>query len=389
MNATEREESIERFVACLKIPTVSGDGPDNGSYNAMAEWLLSELSAAGASVECQTLPESVVNKPIVVAKIAGTDASLAGTALLFNCHYDVVPVVAADWTVPAFEGVRKEGKVFGRGAQDMKCVVAQYLTAIRKLCTLNFSPKRTIVFSFVPDEEIGGAQGMCIFLESAYFRSLGHISLAIDEGLASEDDSFALFYGERLPWWIKYTSRGNTGHASRFIEGCAVESIVKVCNKALAFREAQRDLLHGEGKHAGCSHAVAAKKKMLGDVTSLNITMLRAGMSAGGKDVLNVVPAVAEMACDIRISPLQPPSEVESMLHSWASEVNGQQEQCITCFEFVNEPLHEHAVTSTDPEENRWYKLFEDTLSKEFPGTTLIPSVFPAATDSRFLRAMG
>ncbi len=48
--------------------------------------------------------------------------------------------------------------------------------------------------------------------------------------------------------------------------------------KAQAFRQEQKDILHGKGSHAGCSHAVAGKKKTtIGDVTSLNITMLKAG----------------------------------------------------------------------------------------------------------------
>ena len=67
------------------------------------------------------------------------------------------------------------------------------------------------------------------------------------------------------------TAKGNTGHASRFIDGTAVEQLLNVSRKALEFREEQRTLLHGSTDHAGCSHSVA-KKKTLGDVTSLNIT---------------------------------------------------------------------------------------------------------------------
>jgi aminoacylase len=69
--------------------------------------------------------------------------------------------------------------------------------------------------TFVPDEEIGGLDGMNAFLNSLYFKSL-RIGLALDEGLASEDDDYSVFYGERLPWWVSFVARGNTGHGSRY-----------------------------------------------------------------------------------------------------------------------------------------------------------------------------
>ena len=49
--------------------------------------------------------------------------------------------------------------------------------------------------------------------------------------------------------------------------------------------------------------------------------------------------------------------------------------------------LQEHALTSTDVEVNPWYKVFGTAL--ESMGCTFVPEVFPAATDSRFLRALG
>jgi hypothetical protein len=62
-------------------------------------------------------------------------------------------------------------------------------------------------------------------------------------------------------------------------------------------------------------------KKVLGDVTSLNVTMLRAGVQAGGLDVMNVVPAKAEAGFDIRISPHMDPNEMKSKLDLWCEEV--------------------------------------------------------------------
>ena len=100
---------------------------------------------------------------------------------------------------------------------------------------------------------------MQVLIESQWFKGL-NIGLALDEGLASEDDYYSVFYGERLPWWIRVHAEGNTGHASRFIEGTAVNGMLSVVNKAMSFRETQRMKLHGEsckGGAGGCTHSLA------------------------------------------------------------------------------------------------------------------------------------
>jgi aminoacylase len=162
---------------------------------------------------------------------------------------------------------------------------------------------------------------MSVMLTSEWYQSID-VGIALDEGLASEDDHFSVFYGERLPWWIKMEAKGNTGHASRFVDDTAVPSIISVVNKALEFRETQRQKLHnGSACDHACSHSVA-RKTTLGDVTSLNVTVLKAGVNVGGNDILNVIPSTAEAGFDIRISPHQPPEEVEQLLTDWCEEVN-------------------------------------------------------------------
>ena len=373
---------MQSFSKAITFQTVSSLGVINGSYGTMAAWLMNELQEAGVQ-EVKILPDSVTGKPLVVGSIPGQNPALP--QLLLNAHYDVVPVVEADWTVPPFEGLRRGGKIYGRGAQDMKCVVVAYICAARKLLKSGFSPVRTIHFSFVPDEEIGGGEGMQVLLESEWFRQKD-IGLALDEGLASEDDYFSVFYGEKLPWWIKVQAKGKTGHASRFIEDTAVKSVIDVVNRALSFREAQRRKLHGSSSScgAGCSHSIAKK---LGDVTSLNVTLLRAGMRAGDRDVLNVVPATAEAGFDIRISPSQPPGEVSDMLNTWCSEVNSSNGSCQITWRYENTSLNVHHVTELT-EKNQWWEVFREAVSSEC-GVSCRTEVFPAATDSRFLRAMG
>lgn len=244
---------------------------------------------------------------------------------------------------------------------------------------------------------------MAVFLASKLYKSLPGIAIALDEGLASTNDIYSVFYGERLPWWVEVTAKGNTGHGSRFIQHTAVEQIVEIANKALAFREGQRAALHGsydEAKHSNCSHAVAAKKRRkangdkmsMGDVTSLNVTTLQAGVRAGDTFVYNCVPPVASCSLDIRISPHVPPGEIKDMLNMWCRECSASSEEGheVSWKHITNreeDEIDEHALTSTDVRVNPWYGVFGTAL--ELMGMKYTPEVFPAATDSRFLRLLG
>lgn len=195
-------------------------------------------------------------------------------------------------------------------------------------------------------------------------------------------------YGERLPWWIDVTATGPTGHGSRFIDNTAVEQLVELANKALAFRQGQRAQLLGlDEKHENCAHAVA--RKSLGDVTSLNITTLQAGVSVGDTFAYNCVPPLAKCSLDIRISPHVQPKEIGDLLDTWCRECSKNEHNKIE-WSFMNGQgsiTQGHATTSTDPIQNPWYAAFRDAMTGM--GMTIDPQVFPAATDSRFLRALG
>ena len=173
------EEKLELFCELLRFETISAFGAANGSYDACSSWLMRQLAGTGIPLlTCRVLEESVPGKPIVVAEWPGLDPTLP--CLLLNSHYDVVPVEEEQWALPAFAGVRRDGRVNGRGAQDMKSVCIQYIIALQMLNKQGFVPTRTIRLSFVPDEEIGGADGMGVLLGSQWF-SERPVGLALDE----------------------------------------------------------------------------------------------------------------------------------------------------------------------------------------------------------------
>uniref|UniRef100_K3X9N2 Peptidase M20 dimerisation domain-containing protein n=1 Tax=Globisporangium ultimum (strain ATCC 200006 / CBS 805.95 / DAOM BR144) TaxID=431595 RepID=K3X9N2_GLOUD len=370
----DRKDAVTRFLEFLRFRTISGEGP-HGSYQECANWLRDYMEEIGLTVKVFS---PIENKPVVLATWAGEDPSLPG--IILNSHYDVVPVMREHWQYDPFDAkVLEDGRIYGRGTQDMKSVCIQYAEAVYRLKSSGFTPKRNIYLLYVPDEEIGGAQGMEEFLLHEEFQAIQPIAFAFDEGLANPSNAFTVFYGERVPWWFYVTAEGPTGHGSRFIKNTATSKIIDICNKALAFREEQENKLSAD---PGCKHG-DMKKRKLGDVTTVNITALQSGVSTdGGKThALNVIPTTAIAGFDVRISPNLDMAEFKAMLDTWCAAEGVSWE-----FTSWTNPLHEHYTTKLD-DDNVWWVLFKKSCEKL--GVPLETEVFPAATDSRFLRKVG
>ncbi|KAH9259619.1 hypothetical protein BASA81_002041 [Batrachochytrium salamandrivorans] len=379
-------EAVELFKKVLRFRTVSGEGPTNGQYHACSQFLAGELVKIGFQVD---VIEFVPNKPVVIATLAGTKPHLP--SIVLNGHYDVVPAVSTKWNQPdPFDPMEDdEGRIFARGTQDMKCVVAQYLVALHRLVKRNRQQfRRTLHVTLVPDEEIGGMDGMNEMIKSGIVKSrMEPIGLALDEGLANPNNEFTVFYGERLPLWCFITVPGPTGHGSRFIENTAVENLLKISTKAMEFRQEQFNEFTGKG----CSHCQAKK---LGDVTTLNITYLQSGvpMREGQQEfedgeekvALNCIPTQAKLGLDIRVPPHVKKETIENMLTGWVSDFPGASWR----YAPWTDANGSHATTSIDPKLNPFWEVFHRTLETEF-NTKVCPEVFPAGTDSRFLRQHG
>jgi len=213
-------------------------------------------------------------------------------------------------------------------------------------------------------------------VKSEKFKSL-NIGFALDEGIANTGDEFTVFYGERAIWWIKVVANGPTGHGSRFVKDTATQKLLKCCNRFLDYRAEQEKKLEG---HSGCKDAVM-KKLELGDVVTLNLTALKAGVTNdGGKTfAINVVPTEAEACFDIRIPPDIDLKEFESKVKEWtvADDVT---------YEFISR-CDENPVTSLDRAKNVYWACFADTCERI--GTKIDTQIFPAATDGRYLRIAG
>ncbi|MEE6527070.1 hypothetical protein FKM82_028149, partial [Ascaphus truei] len=88
---------------------------------------------------------------ITVLSWRGTEPHLRSVVL--NSHTDVVPVFEESWTHPPFSAHKDQaGNIYGRGAQDMKCVTIQYLESLRRLKSEGHRFPRTIHLTLVPGE---------------------------------------------------------------------------------------------------------------------------------------------------------------------------------------------------------------------------------------------
>merc|ERR1719510_1089840 len=290
----DEHPSTTLFREYLRIKSVQPD-PD---YDSSIVFLERQAKRLGLDYH---VTEMVKGKPIFIMTWPGTEPDLP--SVLLNSHTDVVPVYEEHWKHDPFAAVKEpNGDIYARGTQDMKSVGIQHIEAIYKLKVeqkLRF--KRTIHLCFIADEEIGGHDGMAKYVLSEEFKDL-NIGFALDEGLASPDNTIPLFYGERNVFWIKFKCTGNPGHGSRFIENTAASKVQYLMNKLLNFRDEQKKIYDSD------------ESLTLGDVTTVNMTYLSGGVQ------MNVVPNEFVVGFDIRITPTTPLDKFEAMLNKWVEE---------------------------------------------------------------------
>ncbi|KAJ1916269.1 adenylate cyclase [Mycoemilia scoparia] len=359
MASDNEPESVKRFREYLRIKSVQPK-PD---YESCVVFLNKQAEELGLPIKVY---ECVKGKPIVIITWEGKQPELPTVVL--NSHMDVVPVFPEEWEYDPFSAERVpidngDYKIIARGSQDMKICGSCYLEAVRKLKAQGVKLERTIHIAFVPDEEIGSVDGLEKFVKTEDYAKL-NVGFFLDEGIANPGDDLRVFYGERATWWVEFTAIGNAGHGSQFIENTVGEKIVPFMNRMLDIRKEQQDLLNTP-KSDGT-------KRTLGDVTTINLTMLNAGVQA------NVVPKKASVVFDIRVTPHISLNEFRTKIESLAAEhgleVNFKQYNDQAC------------VTSTD-ETNPFWVPFENVLKSFNIG--IFKEVFPAGSDSRFIRSQG
>ena len=259
----------------------------------------------------------------------------------------------------------------------MKSVSIQTIEACARLKARGYVPTRTIHILLVPDEEVGGSRGIKLLLAHARITAL-NVGFVRDEGLASPTKDFAIFHGERKIWWVRLKSSGPAGHGSRFVENTAVMQLSKVISRIGEYHEEQRQEL---ARTCACG-------KQTGDFVTANVTMLRAGCSDPATPQYNVIPIDAEAGVDIRIPATVSLEDFRARLDGWcAVEGGGVTWEPLSSVCGEGAAMMLNPTTPVEGPDAGWFRVFSGALTRGGHAFSS-PSIFPAATDSRWVRLM-
>lgn len=203
-----RDDLVALTQRLIRFPTIN---PPGDAYEACARDIGDWLSARGAGVSLIRgvgEPDDTDLHPRmnVIGRFAGAQP---GPCVHFNGHIDVVEA-GLGWTVPPFEGVVRDGRVYGRGACDMKGGLAAAMIAIEAILAEGGLTRGAIELSGTVDEESGGFGGVGMLARNGYFNRDRVDHVIIPEPL--NPDRVCL--GHRGVWWAEIEMRGQIGHGA-------------------------------------------------------------------------------------------------------------------------------------------------------------------------------
>lgn len=210
--------------------------------------------------------EHTPDRQSLIVKIAGENPE-GGVA--FVGHIDTVPFGdCSSWKYHPLSAEEEDGKIYGRGASDMKGGVAAMTAVIQALLKYGKKPKSDLYFCFTADEENEGIGAVAL----SKSKELEGVS----EFIIAEPSYEQIGVSEKGALWIKICAKGKLSHSSRPEEGInAIEKLIEFYQKLTQFLDTD------------------TQDKYLGHST-IAITKLQGGVST------NVVPDTAEMELDIR-----------------------------------------------------------------------------------------
>lgn len=390
------ERVIDLLSQLIRFDTSNwGGGRANGETDC-ARWVGELLTAVGYSPLLIARDDSPERGNLIV-RVAGREPELPG--LLVQGHLDVVPVDAAEWSVDPFAGVVAEGYVWGRGSTDMKDLCASMIAVLLEWAEEGYTPRRTMVFAFLADEEAGSEYG-AEFLVDAHPDLFAGLGAAIGEdgaigALAEASDGspvhlYAIACGERGTSQLRITGRGVGGHGSRPSGDDAISRALAATNR-LASHEWPLHISKLVGAQLSASAAALKMTVDLSDEASIRAVIDQLGPSAGAlrwtirtsatPTVLkagykvNVIPSTAEVEFDVRV----PPGAKESTDAALAELIGDDVE-----WEFLNstEPLE------TD-HDNEWFRAMSAAVLAVDPQAAVVPYCMGGGTDAKAFARLG
>lgn len=381
----ELEETARIARDLIRFDTSNfGEGKSHGEAEA-AEYVAAKLVELGLEPQ---LFESEKGRVSVIARVEGRSHD---EALVVHGHLDVVPAVADNWSVDPFEGVIKDGMLWGRGAVDMKNMDAMILTALGDILGSGRQPARDLIVAFFADEEAGGALGSGYLVENHPELFAGATEAISEVGGYSitlgGQRAYLLQTGEKALIWAKLVARGQAAHGSRIIHDNAVtrlaEAVAKVGRLEWPIRltdtttqllsEIAR-ILGVDPQKVGPDELALATGTASGFIqASLRTTANPTVLSAGYKH--NVIPDTAEALIDIRAFPGEEDAVLETI-----RQLVGPDIEVVTMFRDIGmETTFDGALVDA----------VKASLHRHDPGAPVLPYLLAAGTDNKALSKIG
>ena len=223
----DRVDDLVEFTRDLiRFPTIN---PPGDAYGPCAEFIGRRLAKRGFDIEYvrgEGAPGDSDKYPRVNV-IARRPGSASGPCVHFNGHIDVVEV-GAGWTVPPFDGLVQDGRVYGRGACDMKGGLAAAIVAVEALIDTDPDYPGVIEISGTADEETGGYGGVAYLAERGWFSAPRVDHVVIPEPLNVD----RVCIGHRGVWWAEIETHGRMAHGSMpFLGDSAIRHMAAVLEK--------------------------------------------------------------------------------------------------------------------------------------------------------------
>ncbi|MFD3946167.1 M20/M25/M40 family metallo-hydrolase [Streptomyces sp. NPDC058579] len=383
--ADQEQHLVGHLSALIRLNTSNPPGNEI----AVARHLSRELSRSGIA---HTVLESEPGRANLVARLPGSGQK---PPLMLLSHADVVGAGPEGWSRPPFSGEVADGRVWGRGALDMKGQVAASLLVMQLLAAHRFRLTRDVLMVVTADEEAGSRLGAYWLWEN--HRGLVEAELAFNEGggqrfMTPGGPVYTVQVAEKGSARMRVTARGPGGHASVPRAQSAVFTLAEALLRLRAF--APESVLHPASRrmlgtladlHPGAG--AEAIGRLLEEptwaganglpidpvlrefvVAGLHNTATPTMLAAGHRQ--NVVPVEASVVLDGRLLPGELPDR-------WVEEVQR------AAGDRVEVSLLHGRVSHAGHDDPEILRVLGDTVAAHEPGARVLPYINPAATDAR------
>jgi len=250
-----------------------------------------------AFLDAEGLPYGLIAPNPEMPNVVGSfEGGHSGRHLVLNGHIDVFPVNENDaWTHGPWSGAVADGRIWGRGAADMKCGTTASIFTFAYLHRIRERLKGRLTLTCVSDEETFGPYGARHLMEH-------HPEVHGDTCLNGEPSSpYTVRFGEKGPLWLKFTVRTRGAHGAYTH---ASESATKIAARLVGDLESLTEIAPSTPGNIRAvlerSAQALDKAQGSGSAEIVQRVTLNVGVVRGGLKV-NMVPSECVVEADIRL----------------------------------------------------------------------------------------